>query len=233
MPRPTHRTARTTAPGAALRTILLGGAALGLAACVSILPKGEDLEARLGLDAGYREAVDAAPLGVTLSIADPRAEDVFDTPSVAVKTAPLQYEYLAGAEWTDRAPLLLELFLDRRLGATGAFTAVGDRVGLPIADYTLHTDIRALNVDLTDGRAAEIAYGARLTNARSETIATRTFRVSVPMTDRSNGAVALALNEAAARIVDQTFDWMRPIIAEAERADEARDAERAARRARG
>lgn len=215
------------------RTILMGAGALSLTACVSLLPASEDLEARLGLDADAAPVPQAQALGVTLSIADPRAEDVFDTPNVAVKTAPLQYEYLAGAEWTDRAPILLELFLERRLGATEAFTAVGDRVGLPIADYTLHTDIRAMNLDRTNGNEARVAYGARLTNRRAETVATRTFTVSVPLEGGGNGAVALALNEAATRIADDTFAWMRPIIEEAERADTAREAERRGRRTRG
>ena len=216
-----------------LKTILMGACALSLTACVSLLPASEDLEARLGLDATYEPVPEAAPLGVTLSVADPRAEDVFDTTGVTVLTAPLQYEYLAGAEWTDRAPILLELFLERRLGASGAFTAVGDRIGLPIADYMLHTDIRAMNLDRTGGNTAKIAYGARLTNRRSETVATRTFTASVPVEGSGNGAAALALNAAATRIADDTYDWMRPLIEEAERADEAREAEGRGRRTRG
>ena len=220
-----------------LKTILMGACALSLTAYVSLLPASEDLEARLGLDATYEPVPEAAPLGVTLSVADPRAEDVFDTTGVTVLTAPLQYEYLAGAEWTDRAPILLELFLERRLGAGGAFTAVGDRVGLPIADYTLHTDIRAMNLDRTGtnggGNTAEIAYGARLTNRRAETLATRTFTARVPVEGSGNGAAALALNAAATRIADETFAWLRPLIEEAERADEAREAERRGRRTRG
>ena len=215
------------------KTILAGASALTLAACVSVLPQAEDLEARLGLDAGFGAPVAAEPLGVTLSIADPRAEDVFDTANVAVKTGPLQYEYLAGAEWTDRAPILLELFLERRLSATGAFTAVGDRVALPIADYTLHTDIRALNVDATGGgRTAEVALGARLTNVRNETVGTRAFTAEVPVDGRGGGAVALALNEAIASVTDQAFAWMRPTIEEAQRSEATRRAEREARRGR-
>ena len=212
------------------KTILAGASALTLAACVSVLPQAEDLEARLGLDAGFGAPVAAEPLGVTLSIADPRAEDVFDTANVAVKTGPLQYEYLAGAEWTDRAPILLELFLERRLGATGAFTAVGDRVALPVADYTLHTDVRALNLDRTDGSLATVAYGARLTNRRNETVGTRVFRAQVPVAGNGNGAAAQALNAAAAEVADATYAWMLPLI-EADR-DETRrrEAERRARR---
>ena len=216
-----------------LKKPLLGAGALTLGACVSLLPDAADLEARIGLDATYEAPARAEPLGVTLSIADPRAEDVFDTAAVAVKTGPLQYEYLGSAEWTDRAPILLELFLERRLGATGAFTAVGDRIGLPIADYTLHTDVLAMNTDRTDGNTAKVAYGARLTDTRGRTVATRTFAASVPVAGQGGGAVALALNEAAARAVDETLAWMAPIIAEAERAEADRTEVRRARRTQG
>ena len=210
--------------------LLAGAGALLLAGCVSLLPEAEDLEARLGLDPGYGAAPTGVPLGVTLSVADPRAEDVFDTANVAVQTAPLQYEYLAGAEWTDRAPLLLGLFLERRLEATGAFTAVSDRVGLPVADYTLHTDVRALNVDRTAGNGAEVAYGARLTNRRGETIGSRTFRAQVPVEGKGGGAVALALNAAAARVADETYAWARPLIEADREAGRAREARRRERR---
>lgn len=212
------------------KTIILGASGLCLTACVSLLPKGEDLEARLGLDPGWGAEVSAAPLGVTLSVADPRAEDVFDTPNVAVLTGPLQYEYLSGAEWTDRAPILLGLFLERRLGGTDAFTAVGDRVALPVADYTLHTDIRALNLDVTSGRSANVAFGARLTNRRNETLGTRVFRANTPVDGNANGAAAGALNEAAAQLTDQTFDWMRPLIEADIEAQATREAARRTRR---
>ena len=213
-----------------LRSLLAGAAALSLSACVSLLPKGEDLEARLGLDAEYGSVVQAEPLGATLSVMDPRAEAVFATANVAVLTAPLQYEYLAGAEWTDRAPLLLGRFLERRLAGTGAFDAVGDRVSLPVADYALQTDLRAMNLDQTEGRVAKVAYGARLTNRRGETVGTRVFRASVPVAGAGSGAVAQALNEAAAAVADETYAWMAPLI-EADQAEgRARDEARAARR---
>ena len=201
--------------------------ALPLAACVSVLPQSGDLAPRLSLDAGLSPAPSGEPLGVTLAIADPRAERVFDSSGVVVRTEPLQYEYLADAEWTDRAPLLLGLFLERRFEGTGRFDAVGDRVALPVADYTLLTDIRAMNLDRTDGaRRAVMAYGARLINRRGQTLGTRVFEARADQGAQGHGSAAQAMNAAAREVADATLSWATPLI----EADKARQAEAEAAR---
>ena len=208
-------------------------ALLALPACVSILPESGDLSPRLTLDAGEAGAPTGAPLGATLAIADPRSEAAFNTANVAVQTNPLQYEYLAGAEWTDRAPLLFGLFLERAFENEQRYDAVGDRVALPVADFTLLTDIRAMHLDQTDRRNhAIVAYGARLTDRRGATLGSRIFRAEVPLGSRSNDAAVLALNEAARRAAEETIAWTAPLVRQGLATRDAREAERAGRRGR-
>ena len=197
---------------------------LALPACVSLLPESGDLSPRLTLDAGEPAAAVGAPLGASLAIADPRSEAAFNTANVAVQTNPLQYEYLAGAEWTDRAPLLFGLFLERSFENTSRYTAVGDRVALPVADFTLQTDIRALHLDQTGETArAVVAFGARLTNRRGETLGTRIFRAEAPLDARNNDAAVRALNDAARQATDAAIAWVEPLVTQglAARAAEA------------
>ena len=190
-------------------------ACLLLPACVSVLPESGDLAPRLTLDAGEPSAASAAPLGASLAIADPRSEAAFNTANVAVQTSPLQFEYLAGAEWTDRAPLLFGLFLERSFENTGRYTAVGDRVALPVADFTLQTDIRALHLDQTAGRSrAIVAFGARLTDRRGGTLGNRIFRAEVPLDGRDNDAAVRALNEAARQATSEVIGWIEPLVAD-------------------
>ncbi|WP_031552521.1 ABC-type transport auxiliary lipoprotein family protein [Parvularcula oceani] len=188
-------------------------AALGLSACVSLLPEGGDLSPRLTLDAGAPRPAASDMLPVTLAVADPRSEAIFNTSNVAVLTSPLQYEYLAEAEWTDRAPLLLGRFLERRFENTGLFGGVGDRVAIPVSDYTLQTDIRALNLDRTGGqRRAVVAYGARLLDRRGNTLGSRVFQAEQPVDGAGNAAAVLALNTAAQRAADETIAWSEPLV---------------------
>jgi cholesterol transport system auxiliary component len=194
-----------------MRTISLGLLALSLSACVSILPEGADLPPRLALDPGPEAAAPGAPLGVTLSVDDPASEKVFNTSGVAVQTSPLQYEYLAGAEWTDRVPLLLGSFLERSFENTGRLAATGDPVTLPVSDYTLQTDIRAFNVDRTGEDRAVVAYGATL-NAGGRALGTRVFRAEVPLQGRGNDATVRALNEAVRRTADDVVAWSFGLI---------------------
>lgn len=216
-----------------MRFLLPLAALLALPGCVSLLPESGDLAPRLTLDAGEAGPPTGAPLGATLAIADPRSEAAFNTVDVAVQTSPLQYEYLAGAEWTDRAPLLFGLFLERAFENEGRYAAVGDRVALPVADFTLLTDIRALHLDETDGQSrAVVAYGARLINRRGETLGSRIFRAETPLDARDNDAAVRALNDAARRAAAQTIAWVEPLVAEGLAARQERDADRAQRRGR-
>lgn len=206
-----------------LRRAACSTLALLLGACVSIGPSGDDLPPRLALDAGPPRDDQAEPLGVTISVADPSADKVFNTSGVAVQTAPLQYEYLSGAEWTDRAPLLLGRFLERSFENTNRFSATGDPITLPVSDYTLLTDIRAFHLDRTGGGAGEavVGYGARLNDRRGRTLGTRPFRAEVPIGANGNDATVTALNEAARRAASETVAWSVELIRRAEAADGA------------
>ena len=198
----------------------------------TILPKAEDLAPRLSLDAGTGGSQTAsAAMPVSFSVADPRSEAVFNTSNVAVQTAPLQYQYLEGAEWTDRAPLLLGLFLERRFENSGLFQAVGDQVSLPVADYALQTDIRAMHLDRTSAQGrAVIAYGARIVSRRGATIGTRVFSQNVSVEGNGNAGTVAALNEAAQRAADETLAWAEPLIRDDVAASERAAEERRQRR---
>ena len=197
--------------------LLILAALLPLSACVSLLPEGGDLAPRLSLEAGQPTDAPGAPLGVSLAVTDPRTEAVFNTANVAVQTSPLQYEYLAGAEWTDRAPQLLGLFLERRFENTRRFAAVGDRVALPVADYALLTDIRAINLDRTTGdRKAVVAYGARIVDRRGRSLGNRIFRAEAAADGNGNDAAVRALNAAARQVADETIAWSIALIEEGE-----------------
>lgn len=195
-------------PRAAIRFAVLLLPLLGLAACTSFLPSAGDLPPRLALDADVESPTIDPALPLSLVIADPDTEAAFNTFNVAVRTAPFQFEFLEGAEWTDRAPVLLRLFVERRFENSGAFRAVGDRTNLPTATYELQTDIRAFHLDWTVApEIAKVSIGARLVDARGNTIATRIFSAEAAPAGDSQLARITALNAAARSAVDALLNW--------------------------
>lgn len=183
-----------------------------LPGCISLLPSSRDLAPRLALDAGT--PMQTAPAGPTISaslaIMDPDAAAVYNTFNVAVATAPFQYEYIANAEWTDRVPVLVRRFLEQRFENEQLFAAVGDRTDFVASDYELYTDIRAFHVDRQRGGngIAKIAYGARLTDRRGQTLGTRVFAAEVAVSGREREDIVQALNEAATTAADEVVAWV-------------------------
>lgn len=188
--------------------------ALGLSGCISLLPDNGGPSPRIGLDPGAPAASGPARHDVALMIGDPAAAAALNSFSVAVVTAPLEYQYLADAEWTDRVPVLVRRFTERRFSNSGRFQAVGDRTTILRPDYTLQTDIRAFYLDQKSGQnAAVVTLGARLVDGRGRVVATSLFTHEREASGTSRQARAAAFNEAARAVVDEMIDWVDQGIA--------------------
>jgi cholesterol transport system auxiliary component len=185
-----------------------------LAGCLS----SGDLAPRLSLDAGSPNQSPSAPIvDAALVIADPEAEAVFNTFNVAIATAPYEFEYLAGAEWTDRVPVLVRLFIERRFENTRVFTAVGDRTEIAVSDYLLSSDIRAFHIDRASGGAeASVAISVRLSDQRGRTLGSELFSARVPVDSSDRSSVVRSINEAAGTVADEMIDWTTERIRAAE-----------------
>jgi cholesterol transport system auxiliary component len=77
-----------------------------------------------------------------LLLALPNAPAGLDTERIALSRSPMSIDYFADAQWTDRAPLLVQTALLDGFEKSGAVPAVGrDSAGLR-ADFILETDLR-------------------------------------------------------------------------------------------
>jgi cholesterol transport system auxiliary component len=132
------------------RSLLLGTAAFGLAACS--LPNLKDI---VGPPAPLQLYVlrptlpptpaAGAPPPWQLSITVPEAPASLDSVRMALSPTPSKLDYYADASWTDRAPLLLQGFLVEAFGARRV-PAARDTAGV-LADYILYTDLRAFQAE--------------------------------------------------------------------------------------
>ncbi|MGD0721826.1 MAG: ABC-type transport auxiliary lipoprotein family protein [Roseiarcus sp.] len=175
--------------GAALAVVLL------LAACGGSAPETFDLSAA---------AVPAArPLRAQLSIREPIASLDLDSQRILVRTGPESVAYLAGAQWSDKLPILVQTRLVQTFQNARLMSSVA-RAGTGLdADYSLELDIQAFELD-AKAIEAHIAIVAKLLDRRGgRTLAARLFNAQVPATGTGGPEAAAALNAALSTVLTQ------------------------------
>ena len=176
--------------------------------CVSVLPKADPAAPRYGVSVVADAGLNAGDASWSLSIDDAAASRAIDTTKIAVTRAPQQYEYYAGGEWTDRAPLLFQTALLRSFEDSGKILAVGARTAQPVAKYYLQTDIRSFEANAANGAlVANVDVYARLSNRRGEIVAAQRFTATEPIQQDAAGAAARALDAAASVVVAEIIPW--------------------------
>lgn len=83
-------------------------------------------------------------------VEEPTASAAVNTDQIAVQPTPLQVQYLPGARWVDRAPLIVQTLLIESFENSNRVGAVGrSSVGLR-ADYVIVTDLREFQAYVPD-----------------------------------------------------------------------------------
>lgn len=196
-----------------MRTFILMLTAVCLSGCISLVSPANKLPPRYTLTA-LDVPANGTDYPVTLAIADARAEGALNTSRIAVRTAPNELRYLPEGEWSDRAPLLFSLLLERSFEKRDQLLAVSDRVSLPIANYTMYTDISSMHLDRTGGQPeAVVTFRLRLEAARGRVVGTSAFSARRPVAVDDTRNAAQAINDAAASATREAASWAMDLIA--------------------
>ena len=188
-------------------TALIAPLMLLASGCVSVLPDAAPAKPRFHIVAADASGLSGEALDFSLVIDEPRATRVYDSVRIAVASAPGRIEYLAGAEWADRAPRLFQTALIQTFEDAGRIIAVGDRSSLPVADFVLQTDLRRMELAVADGHAADISIYARLTNGKGTIFATRKFDARIRAKSTSADDVYAAFSDGFDEIIAALVDW--------------------------
>jgi len=143
----------------------------------------------------------------TILVTEPTAISTYDSQRIVVREPGGVLSYLPEAQLSDRLPVLLrtrlvQSFEDR--GVTGIARS-GDRVDIEIA---LATDIRAFELDTTQGPLAVVTLSARLVDeVARRVIATRAFTARAQAADLENANVIAALDIAMRDVINQILVW--------------------------
>lgn len=196
-----------------MRTALILLATASLTGCISLISPATKLPPRYTLTADD-VAIEGQKIPVTLAIADARVEGALNTSKIAVRTAPNELRYLSDGDWSDRAPLLFSLLLERSFEARSQLLAVSDRVALPIADYTVFADISEMNLDRTGPEPlGKVGFRIRIQAGGGRVLGSEGFEATRVVLGDSTRDAATAINEAAAQATREASAWAMELIA--------------------
>ena len=149
----------------------------------------------------------------------PTATAAVDTDQIAVQPTPLQVQYLPGARWVDRAPLIVQALLIESYENTGKVPVVGSStIGLR-ADYLIVTDIREFQAIVpADPNVSALQIDVRLNikiiDAFSDRIiGSRSFEEIVTSPTDTPQDVTAAFDEALGDTMRDAIEWSIRAIA--------------------
>lgn len=142
-------------------------------------------------------------------IAEPGALKALDGQNIVIKTGPGAIQFLKGAQWADRLPLVVQAKLAQAFQSAGGFNGVGTPgEGLAI-DYQVVAELRAFEVRVGGGAHAEVEIYVRLLNDRNGTVkASKVFRASAPVSGEGNDAYVRSLDAAFGAAGAEIVEWV-------------------------
>ena len=156
---------------------------------------------------------DLPSLKYQIAVEEPTATAAVDTDQIAVQATPLRVQYLPGARWVDRAPLIVQSLLIESFENSGRVPAVGSSaIGLR-ADFLVVTDIREFQatVPQNDPEAPleiDVRLNIKLIDAFSDRIiGSDSFEV-VTLSDTDDASeVASAFDDALGSTMRRAVEW--------------------------
>jgi len=191
--------------GSGLRALLAGVSLLALSSCALIKP-GEAPRETFDISAPTEFSGVRGGSRAQILVKTPTALKSLDSDRIVIKPTPTIVTYLAGAQWSDTVPRLIqaklvEAFENSR--ATRATAKPGD--GLVI-DYQLVSDVRRFEV--AEG-AATIELSIKLLLDRSGMVReTRIFTSSVPTASDEPADIVNAFDSAFDKIASDIVVWI-------------------------
>lgn len=145
--------------------------------------------------------------GIQILIAEPQALKALDSESIVVRSGS-SIEYLAGSQWGDRLPKIVQARLVEVFENSGRFGGVG-RPGEGLAiDYQVMTDIRAFEILASGTKIAKVEISVKLLNDRNGVVAASKIFESSVGAGSSTGSFVPALDEAFSETVAEIVAWV-------------------------
>ncbi|RWD66973.1 MAG: ABC transporter [Mesorhizobium sp.] len=146
-------------------------------------------------------------------IAQPSALKALDSQNIVIRPSDQSIQFLKGAQWADRLPLIVQARLAETFQRSGSFAGVGKPgEGLAI-DYQIIAEVRSFEVRVNGGEHAEVELFVRILNDRNgEVRAAKSFTASAPVSGGGNAAYVNALDNAFGQAAKDIVRWTDTVI---------------------
>mgnify|MGYP002622616687 FL=1 len=145
-----------------------------------------------------------------LVLETPQANAGIDTTRIALQRAPLQIEYYARAQWSDRAPRMIQSLMIESFENSKRIISVGrDTVGLR-ADFILKTELREFQAEYFEPGPprSHVTIAARLVQMpRRAIIGSMAFNASEPATGDNVPAIVAAFDDSLGKVLRKLVNW--------------------------
>jgi cholesterol transport system auxiliary component len=191
------------------RRLVLAGLALAPGAC-SLVPQGGAPPKLYTLTPASDFPPAGRPVRWQLLVDVPVATAALDTERIALSRSPTTIDYFADADWTDRAPLMVQSVIVQSFENSGRITAIA-RESLSLrADYQLRPELRHFEADYAGGGppAAHVQIGIKLVRMADRAIqAQKMFEAKAAARENQVPAIVDAFNAALQQVTRQIIDW--------------------------
>ena len=186
--------------------VRMGLAALSLAMGLSLAGCASRPEATFDLSAAPA-ARSLRALGAQVVVSEPIATAPADSDRIVVRPTPDTRAAFQGAQWTERLPRLVQTRLLQSFENAALSRFVSRPDGRTVAQYSLNTEIRRFDMDLSQGEAV-VEISARLVEERAGRIAAaKIFNARIAPAGEDGAAVAAALDAALSQVMGQIVVW--------------------------
>ncbi|MDJ0610689.1 MAG: ABC-type transport auxiliary lipoprotein family protein [Kiloniellales bacterium] len=193
-----------------LKSLAVVPAAGAAAACETIVPgQGPPPTIyRLTPKSTFDESVPTVEWQLVLEA--PLANAGLNSPRIALWPNPKQLKYYARANWTDRAPAMIQTLIIESFENSGRIVSVGrESVGLR-ADFILKTEIREFQADYngSGNPSAHVGINAKLVQMPSRRIVgSQNFDQVVPAAADRLDDIIDAFDDALGKVLKRLVSW--------------------------
>ncbi|MGV0909921.1 ABC-type transport auxiliary lipoprotein family protein [Martelella sp. FOR1707] len=145
-----------------------------------------------------------------LLVPTPSAIQVLNNRGIVVRLGGAELRYLAGAQWSDQLPVVIQAQLVAGLENTGLFAGVGmPGQGLAI-DYQVVVEVREFAINAAGPGSANVELSVKLLDDRTGVVrAQRLFTASVPVSSSAaSGVLVAALDDAFSKVQSEIVSWI-------------------------
>jgi phospholipid/cholesterol/gamma-HCH transport system substrate-binding protein len=149
---------------------------------------------------------------VQLVVPEPGAPIALDTQKIVPRAPGSQTASFGNAQWSDTVPKLVQAKIIEALDNSHYLSAVARPLEGLAADYQLVIDIRAFEVAVTPGEAAEVEFAAKVLGKSGRIVAGKVFAAKASQKSPEVAAAVAALDEAFGKATVELAAWVANVL---------------------